>query len=209
MRLGASKDSLGDRERASRDPRHLTSASGKTYVADLLQAHLSLPLIAKDDIKEVLFDTLGAWDAAWSRSLGRAAFALLYANARTTAAGRAGRDRRGRHRRDPRPVRFAELRLASFAPFEIHCTASSQVLRERYAIRVDTRHPGHADAERLAHPETEISEAAYPALRLGGPVEILDTTRFATVEIDPCSQPAQSTSFDTRLTFRARQVRRR
>jgi hypothetical protein len=59
------------------------------------------------------------------------------------------------------------------------------VLRERYAIRVDTRHPGHADAERLAHPETEISEAAYPALRLGGPVEILDTTRFATVEIDP------------------------
>jgi ATP-dependent protease Clp ATPase subunit len=43
-------------------------ASGKTYVADLLAAHLSLPLIAKDRIKETLFDALGTGDTAWSRS---------------------------------------------------------------------------------------------------------------------------------------------
>jgi predicted kinase len=111
-------------------------ASGKTYVADLLAAHLSLPLIAKDRIKETLFDALGTGDTAWSRSLGRATFALLYAALeRQLEAGRpviveANFD--AIHA----PAKLAELRRRyDFRPFEVHCTASLEVLRHRYAAR--------------------------------------------------------------------------
>jgi hypothetical protein len=52
-------------------------ASGKTFVAGLVADGLGLPLIAKDAIKETLFETLGAGDVAWSQQLGRATFALV------------------------------------------------------------------------------------------------------------------------------------
>lgn len=53
-------------------------ATGKTTLARRLAADLALPLVAKDEIKELLFDTLGVQDRAWSQKLGGAAFDLLY-----------------------------------------------------------------------------------------------------------------------------------
>ena len=107
-------------------------ASGKTHVADHLAARLRLPLIAKDAIKETLFDALGTGDAAWSRRLGRATFDLLYeALERQLRAGRpviveANFD--GVHA----PARIGEIRQRHrIDPFEIHCTASAEVLRDR------------------------------------------------------------------------------
>ena len=47
-------------------------AAGKTTVARELACRLRLPLIAKDTIKEALFDGLGTGDLAWSRRLGEA-----------------------------------------------------------------------------------------------------------------------------------------
>jgi predicted kinase len=159
-------------------------ASGKTHVADHLAANLSLPLIAKDTIKETLFEALGTGDAAWSRRLGRATFDLLYeALERKLSAGRsviveANFD--GVHA----PARFAEIRRRyRIAPFEIHCTASEEVLGNRYAERAALRHPGHADAERLAEPTSALRDEACPALDLGGPIVILDTTDLATVDL--------------------------
>src|SRR5437762_2532008 len=56
--------------------------SGKTTVARALAAELKLPLLAKDDVKEPLFDTLGVGDRDWSRKLGRATYEVLFALAR-------------------------------------------------------------------------------------------------------------------------------
>jgi AAA domain len=61
-------------------------SSGKTTVAEALARQLRLPLIAKDAIKESLYDSLGADDEASSGRLGTAAFALLFALARVTLA---------------------------------------------------------------------------------------------------------------------------
>jgi len=52
-------------------------ASGKTSLAQPLARHLGLPLLGKDTIKEVLFDSLGTGDRAWSRRLGAASYAVL------------------------------------------------------------------------------------------------------------------------------------
>lgn len=58
-------------------------SSGKTTVAEGLAQRLSLPLIAKDEIKESLYDSLGAEDVSSSTVLGEAAYTLIFALART------------------------------------------------------------------------------------------------------------------------------
>ena len=44
-------------------------ASGKTTVAVPLARALGLPLLAKDTVKEALFDSLGTGDPDWSKRL--------------------------------------------------------------------------------------------------------------------------------------------
>src|SRR5262252_6392146 len=54
-------------------------AAGKTTVAWEIAARLGLPLVAKDTIKEALYDALGVGDLEWSTRLGGATFAVLWA----------------------------------------------------------------------------------------------------------------------------------
>ena len=61
-------------------------SSGKTTVAEGLAARLALPLVAKDEIKESLYESLGAENVAASARLGTAAYALIFALARTMLA---------------------------------------------------------------------------------------------------------------------------
>src|SRR5205085_1605647 len=56
--------------------------SGKSTIASVLAARFALPLLAKDSVKEILFDTIGAPGIAASRRLGEAAIRTLLAIAR-------------------------------------------------------------------------------------------------------------------------------
>jgi len=60
--------------------------SGKTTLAEALARELALPLLAKDDVKEALFDSLGTGDREWSRRLGRATYDVMFAVARRLLA---------------------------------------------------------------------------------------------------------------------------
>jgi len=53
-------------------------SSGKTTLAKAVATKFNLPLITKDSLKEILFDTIGWQDRAWSRRLGSASFSLLH-----------------------------------------------------------------------------------------------------------------------------------
>jgi predicted kinase len=47
-------------------------ATGKSTIATRLATTLGWPLLAKDDLKEALFDVLGTGDRQWSRRLSDA-----------------------------------------------------------------------------------------------------------------------------------------
>ena len=65
-------------------------AAGKTTVARELAARLRLPLVAKDTIKEALFDGLGTGDLAWSQRLGEATYLAMLGIAEESVTAGAG-----------------------------------------------------------------------------------------------------------------------
>lgn len=124
-------------------------ASGKTTLASYLSDELRLPLLAKDAIKERLFDTLGSGDREWSRRLGRAAYAVLWEQ--VDALLGVGRSAvvdapLGPEYEDARLSRLTEERGAR--TLQLWLSAPPAVLRERFVARDagGERHPGHVDA---------------------------------------------------------------
>jgi predicted kinase len=114
--------------------------AGKSTLAGPLAARLGLPLIAKDVIKESLYDHIpaGAERAAWSKILGGAAMELIWALAPLAPAAvleanfRPGSD-------------YERARLAALpGPLvEVYCRCPPAVAAERYASRHAARHPTH------------------------------------------------------------------
>jgi len=145
--------------------------AGKSTLAGPLAAELGLPLLAKDVIKESLFDALGHVDddlLASSRRLGGAAMELLWrlaaecpavlieANFRTQSA----------MERD----KVCEL---CEAPVEVHCRVPVDVAAARYAER-GTRDDHHAVHVARSTPAAFFEEFTEP-FGIGTVIEV-DTT---------------------------------
>lgn len=153
-------------------------AAGKTTIARALAARLRLPLIAKDTIKEALFDGLGSGDLAWSQRLGTGTYLAMLALAEDSVAAGAGLVLEANF------VRGSEIetRLAALpARFvQIHCSAPLEVLLARYGGR--ERHPGHVDSERIDALQDAVETGRHDPLDLPGETIRLDTSEQ--VEID-------------------------
>jgi predicted kinase len=146
-------------------------AAGKTTIARALAARLRLPLIAKDTIKEALFDGLGTGDLAWSQRLGEATYLTMLAL--TEESVRLGASLV----LEANFIRGREQRLVSLPArfFQVHCGAPLDVLTERYAGR--TRHPGHVDSERIEALREAVETGRHDPLDLPGETIRVDTGR--------------------------------
>lgn len=51
--------------------------TGKTTLAHRLSVELKLPVVCKDEVKEILFDRLGWSDDVWSRKLSLSSYGIL------------------------------------------------------------------------------------------------------------------------------------
>ena len=146
-------------------------AAGKTTVARGIAARLRLPLVAKDTIKEALFDVLGVGDVSWSQRLGEATYLAMLGLAEESVAAGAGIALEANF------VRGGEARLAALpARFvQVHCDAPLDVLLERYGNR--ERHPGHVDSERIDALRDAVKTGRHEPLDLPGETIRIDTTR--------------------------------
>jgi len=152
--------------------------SGKTKCADALGAELHWPLLCKDTYKELLFDTLGHSDRAWSKRMSAAAYALQFAYSAQLRACRVDHLLEGNFRWDEHSERFAALCEQPVTLLQVHCRADAAVLVARFRQRAQSasRHPGHVDAESLPELESELSRTPQIPLPLPGMTIECDTT---------------------------------
>ncbi len=122
---------------------------GKSRVAARLSSHYRLPLVAKDTIKETLFDTLGTGEPRWSRLLSNASFAAMFAVASQvlTAGGSVmleGNFRPGEHENAVRELLATRARRV----IQVLCRLPEEQRRQRLEQRAmrEERHPGHLDS---------------------------------------------------------------
>jgi predicted kinase len=151
---------------------------GKTTIARELSRRLGLPLFAKDDVKETLFDVLGTGDRSWSRQLGAVAFELLFLIAsRELAAGRS-LILEANFARGQAEHKFESL--PRHRVVQVHVSAPLEVLLERYRSR--ERHPGHLDGEMLAEVAGAVREDRHRPLDLPGDVLEVETSERVSLD---------------------------
>lgn len=140
--------------------------SGKSTLARPLAEQLSLPLLAKDPIKEALMDVLGWPDSVEeSRTLGRAAVMAMLAVASTS---------RGAVLESTFfPYAYPRITALPGPVIEVRCRCPKALAQVRYRARSGTRHGGHLDLER--QPDELWNEENSAPLGIA-PVIVVDTT---------------------------------
>ena len=134
-------------------------ASGKTTLAHRLAAHLAVPCLCKDDVKEPLFDAIGAGDRDWSRRLSEASFAVLTRLAHVQLALGRSLIVEGNWRAPHAPLLAAALAAAPARAVQIRCRARPEEIVRRFTLR--SRHAGHLDTQ-LARAELGSAAALEP-----------------------------------------------
>lgn len=159
--------------------------SGKSTLAKPLAKELDLPLIAKDTIKEFLFDQLGTSDRLWSRTLGKASNNFLY-----NLAGTMLSDGQSLIIESAFEKTFAVPSLLSIIKqyhpqvIEIYCTADSEIRKQRFIDRNESgeRHPGHVDHENYAANAGSDFSAKYAPIEISKVVHV-DTTNYVDIKV--------------------------
>jgi len=160
-------------------------ATGKTMIARRVAKALQLPLVCKDDLKELLFDDLGWSDQAWSRRTGAASFNLIFYFAECIIGAGVSTIVEANFKRDMgHEARFQKIQSGTpFQPVQIRCRAESHVILSRFKARVETgeRHPGHVDQFNTDALMSNIERGIY-RVDICGPVYEVDTTDLASVD---------------------------
>lgn len=141
-------------------------AAGKSTLAHALRDELAWPLFAKDDIKELLFDTLGFSDRAHSKRMSGAAYELMFVTATQLARANQSCILEGNFRWHEQQSRFAALAGVGVRMLQVFVTADPAVLATRFEARSTRRHPGHVDAASAAEIVRELRETPAQPLPL-------------------------------------------
>ncbi len=159
--------------------------AGKTTLARRIAQEFRLPLVAKDDVKELLFDSLGWKDREWSKKLGYATFKLLFYFVKSQLAAGRSLIVEANFYTETMTEQFCALQAKyGFVPLQIHCHANSSVLTQRFRARwaSGTRHPGHVDDQISEEEMIAILKRYEKALDIGGSVIETDTTDFDKID---------------------------
>jgi predicted kinase len=172
--------------------------TGKTTLSRKIAHTLGLPLIAKDDIKEIMYDRIGWSDKAFSAKLAHATFGIM--DHITEQHLKNGLSLMLESNYSPK---LANERFQAWQKeygctiIQIVCRTDTRVLARRYFERQHTdRHPGHNDngdpASYEANFKQRIENGEDQPLDVEGPVRIVDTTDLAAVGPEEITEWLQS-----------------
>lgn len=121
-------------------------AAGKTTLSKDLAQRFNLPVINKDEIKELLFNTIGVRDEEWGLKLGGASFELTYLFAEKLL--QTGKPFIVEGNFDNRYSTKAFLDIRKRIPYKVvqlYCYCETYILYERFINRNNSggRHIGH------------------------------------------------------------------
>lgn len=142
--------------------------SGKTSIAKSIQKEFNYPLINKDAVKEMLYDTVGYTDREFSEKLGRASYSLLYYFAEQLLIAESSFIIESNFSGSYLKGKIEKLKQEhDFEVIIVRCFADKEVLFKRVIERDASgeRHPGHI------YP-TNYEE--FHAMLLEKPVEFMD-----------------------------------
>ena len=157
-------------------------ASGKSTLGKQVAAGLGLPYLAKDDLKETLYDSLGKVERRLSGKLGQASMRLMYMVARQVMNAGIGVVIEANFYRG-----ISEPDLSAMLPLDnavlVQCEAPKEELVERYEERdkEGERHPVHGDARKSDELADDLDRGVYEPLELGIPIIHVDTSG----DVDP------------------------
>ena len=144
-------------------------SAGKSTLAVPLAHALGLPLLAKDTVKEALFDELGSsdHDASRSRALSDAAYRVIASLLERFPAAVIDMNL---------PPEWVPTFTALAArPLQVFCRCPQAELERRLVARATARHPVHNDDVVLDEVRTQGVRGAEPA-GLNGPLLEVDTS---------------------------------
>lgn len=166
--------------------------TGKTHLSRRLSQDLNLPLITKDEIKELLFDNLGYQNRDWSKKLGSTSFEILYwsmekvLNANSSLIVDVDFN-------NPLLSNEKILKLFETCPFyfmQINLITDGIVLFERFKKRSlsGERHPGHVDHQNFSEFEDNLIKGRRSPLGIGNDNLEVDTSDFSLIDYEQILQ---------------------
>jgi predicted kinase len=171
-------------------------ATGKSRLTQRLAADLALSLVGKDEIKELLFDTLGIHDRAWSQKLGGASFDLLYWSlGKLLAAGRSVLVDADFSSPARASERLAALHRAHpYRALVVSCVCAGETLFARFQVRAlsGERHAGHVDHQNFDEFRAALLRGRREPLGIPATTIEVDTSDFASLPYDGLRARIQS-----------------
>lgn len=156
-------------------------STGKTTLAKTIAQKFTLPLITKDGLKEILFDTVGWKDRDWSKRLGRASFALLHYLLDSIMVTGQPLIIEGNFKTEFESFEIkSRLQKFNYSAIQIMCQSDGQVLFDRFKKRSESgeRHPGHCDTGNYDELKADLLKGKYEPLDINSPVIIFDSTNL-------------------------------